>query len=184
MSFCRPRQTPHDSTVRAGRKTERQRRGAPFPASLRQAAASAGSCNCPQNQAVKLALVCVAIFVAQLSTAFCMKLCLFGISGIPMGKHNIKDPRLDQAHQLVEAQQKTYAQADIVGEKDMITADAILTARAALGDLLMKDLDAVETRLGRDPGDAEKAVLQKLADVLMSEQPISTARLGADEAAA
>jgi ribosome-binding ATPase YchF (GTP1/OBG family) len=113
-----------------------------------------------------------------------MKLCLFGISGIPVGKHNIKDSRLDQAHELVEAQKKTYAQADVVGEKDMITADAILTARAALADLLMKDLDAVETRLGRDPGEAEKAVLQKLADVLMSEQPISSARLAADEAAA
>ncbi len=33
-----------------------------------------------------------------------MKLCLFGIAGIPMGNHNIKDPRLDQADKLVEAQ--------------------------------------------------------------------------------
>jgi len=46
--------------------------------------------------------------------------------------------------------------------------------RSALSDLLMKDLDAVETRLGRDVGEAEKGVLQKLADALMSEKPIST----------
>jgi len=113
-----------------------------------------------------------------------MKICLFGVSGIVLGKHNIKDPRLDQTHQLVEAQKKTYAQADVVGEKEMITSDAIVTTRAALSDLLMKDLDAVETRLGRDPSEAERAVLQKLADVLMSEKPVSEANLSADETSA
>lgn len=110
-----------------------------------------------------------------------MKLCLFGVPGIALGKHNIKDPRLDQAHKLVEAQKKTYAQADVVDEKEMITSDAILTSRAALSDLLMKDLDAVETRLGRDASEVEKAVLQKLADTLMSEKPVSAAGLSAEE---
>src|SRR5882672_814432 len=101
-----------------------------------------------------------------------MKICLFGVSGIALGKHNIKDPRMDQADKLVEAQKKTYAQADVVEEKEMITADAILTTRSALSDLLMKDLDAVETRLGRDAGEAEKVVLQKLSEALMSEKAI------------
>jgi hypothetical protein len=82
-----------------------------------------------------------------------MKICLFGITGIALGKHNVKDPRLDQADKLVEAQKKTYAQMDVVEEKEMLTCDAILTTRTALSDLLMKDLDAVETRLGRDPGE-------------------------------
>src|SRR5256885_16363178 len=110
-----------------------------------------------------------------------MKFCLFGISGITPGKHNIKDPRLDQAHKLVEAQKRTYAQVDIVEEKELLTADAILTGRSSLSDLLMKDLDAVETRLGRDPSESEKAVLQKLADALMSEKPVSAVGLTADE---
>ena len=110
-----------------------------------------------------------------------MKFCLFGISGITPGKHNLKDPRLDQAHKLVEAQKKTYAQVDIVEEKELLTVDAILTGRASLSDLLMKDLDAVETRLGRDPSESEKAVLQKLADALMSEKPVSAVGLTADE---
>ena len=110
-----------------------------------------------------------------------MKICLFGVSGIALGKHNIKDPRLDQADKLAEAQKKTYAQADVVEEKELLTADAILTTRPTLSDLLMKDLDAVETRLNRDPGEAEKAVLQKLADALMSEKPVSAIGLTADE---
>ena len=110
-----------------------------------------------------------------------MKICLFGISGIALGKHNIKDPRLDQADKLVEAQKKTYAQADVVEEKELLTSDAILTTRPTLSDLLIKDLDAVETRLNRDPGEAEKAVLQKLAEGLMSERPVSAVGLTADE---
>src|SRR3989442_12911138 len=110
-----------------------------------------------------------------------MKISLFAIQGIPLGKHNVKDPRLDQADKLVEAQKKTYAQVDVVEEKEMIAADAVLTTRAALSDLLVKDLDAVETRLGRNPGDAEKAVLQKLADALISEKPVSAAGLTADD---
>jgi ribosome-binding ATPase YchF (GTP1/OBG family) len=110
-----------------------------------------------------------------------MKICLFGLSGIALGKHNIRDPRLDQADKLAEAEKKTCAQVDVVNEKEMLTADAILTSRVALSDLLMKDLDAVETRLGRDPAEAEKAVLQKLADAIMSEQPVSAVRLSADE---
>jgi ribosome-binding ATPase YchF (GTP1/OBG family) len=110
-----------------------------------------------------------------------MKICLFGVSGIALGKHNIKDPRLDQADKLVEAQKKTYAQADVVEEKELLTADAILTTRPTLSDLLIKDLDAVETRLNRDPGEAEKAVLQKLAEALMSEKPVSALGLAADE---
>lgn len=112
-----------------------------------------------------------------------MKICLFGVSGITPGKHNLKDPRLDEADKLVEAQKKTCAQVDVVEEKELLTCDAILTSHTALSDLLMKDLDFVETRLSRDAGPVEKVVLQKLADALVSEQPVSAAGLTADELA-
>jgi ribosome-binding ATPase YchF (GTP1/OBG family) len=110
-----------------------------------------------------------------------MKISLFGIRGLPLGKHNVKDPRLDQVDKLVEAQKKTYAQVDITEEKELLTSDAILTSRAVLSDLLMKDLEAVETRLSRDPGPEEKSVLQKLADALLSEKPVSAVALTGDE---
>ena len=113
-----------------------------------------------------------------------VKISLFGVSGIILGKHNLKDPRLDQADKLAEAERKTCAQVDVVDEKELSTADAILTSRAALSDLLMKDLDFVETRLSRDASEAEKAVLHKLAEVLISEQPVSAAGLTAEELAA
>src|SRR4029453_16038793 len=110
-----------------------------------------------------------------------MKICLFGIPGITLGRHNIKDARLDRADELVEADKKTYAQADVLEEKEMLTCDAILTSRAALSDLLMKDLEGVETRLSRDPDEREKTVLHKLADALLSEKPVSAIALTVDE---
>jgi hypothetical protein len=110
-----------------------------------------------------------------------MKICLFGITGIATGNHNVKDPRLDQADKLVEAQKKSYAQVVLADPKELAVCDAILTSRAALSDLLMKDLDFVETRLGRDAGDAEKKVLQKMADALVSETPVWKMGLTAED---
>jgi len=108
---------------------------------------------------------------------------LFGVAGIALGKHNIKDPRLDQVDKLVEAQKKTYAQLEVVAEKELLVCDAVLTSHAALSDLLMKDLDFVETRLGRGAEPAEQVVLNKLAEMLVSEKPVSAAGLSAEELA-
>src|SRR6266700_159012 len=110
-----------------------------------------------------------------------MKIGLFGGSGIALGKHNLKDPRFGQGDKLGEAQKKTYAQVEVVPEQEMVPADAILTTRSAVSDLLMKDLEAVGTRLGRDAAEAEKALLQKLADGLMSEKPVSAIGLSPEE---
>jgi hypothetical protein len=87
-----------------------------------------------------------------------MKICAFGIQGLVLGKHNVKDPRLDQAHELVEADKKVYAQVDVVGEKELVDAQVILTTQEAFPDLLLKDLEFIETRLGRNPPENEKAV--------------------------
>jgi hypothetical protein len=113
-----------------------------------------------------------------------MKICLFGITGIPAGNHHVKDPRLDQADQLVVAQKKVYAQVVLAPDKELAVCDAILTSRAALSDLLMKDLDFVETRLGRDAGEAEKKVLQKMAEGLVGETPVSRLGLTPEDLAA
>jgi hypothetical protein len=113
-----------------------------------------------------------------------MKIALFGITSLPLGRHNLKDPRLDQADQLVPADKKAYAQVDVADDKEIPTADAILTSRAAFSDLLMLDLEFVETRLGRGPEPAEKAVLDKLAEALISEIPVCRAGLTPEQLAA
>ena len=110
-----------------------------------------------------------------------MKIALFGISEIKLGKHNLKDPRLDQADKLVEADKKTHAQVDVIGEEELLDADAILATHENKADLILKDLEFVETRLGRDPQAAERAALEKIKGLLEGERFLFNAGLSADE---
>jgi hypothetical protein len=99
-----------------------------------------------------------------------MKICLIGVPGVKPGKHNLKDPRLDRADKLVEASKKTCAQVDVIGEAEALDADAFLVTRDTRADLILKDLEFVETRLSRSPEEAEKAVLGKVKTLLESDQ--------------
>ena len=110
-----------------------------------------------------------------------MRVALVGISGIPLGRHNIKDARLDQIHALVEAKKKAYAQVEVVGEDEALTADAIVASPEGRFDLIVRDLDFVETRLGRNPPDVERAALEKIKTSLESESLVSSAALTPEE---
>src|SRR5437588_11084360 len=99
-----------------------------------------------------------------------MKIALFGISDIKLGKHNLKDPRFDQADKMVEADKKTQAQVDIIGDDQLLDADAILASVETKADLILKDLEFVETRLGRAPQEGERLVLEKMKTLLESER--------------
>lgn len=110
-----------------------------------------------------------------------MKIALFGISEIKLGKHNLKDPRLDQADKLVEADKKTQAQVDVIGEDELLDADAILASEDNKADLILKDLEFVETRLGRDPQPAEREALEKIKSLLESERFLFNAGLKSEE---
>ncbi len=110
-----------------------------------------------------------------------MKISLFGITELKLGKHNLKDPRLDQVHKLIEADKKTQAQVDVVGEDALLDSDAILALDENKFDLILKDLEFVETRLGRDPQPAERAVLEKIKELLEGEKFILGSGLTPEE---
>lgn len=110
-----------------------------------------------------------------------MKIALFNVAEIKLGKHNLKDPRLDQADKLVEADRKTYAQVEIIDSDSLADADALLAPVEAKADLILKDLEFVETRLGRDPEPAERAVLEKIRVLLEGEKFIREAGLTAQD---
>lgn len=110
-----------------------------------------------------------------------MKICLIGLPAIKTGKVNLKDPRLDLADKLVEAKKKTYAQVDVVGEEDSMDCDAYLVSEEGKADLILKDLDFVETRLGRAPAEAEKAVLIKIQTALEAEKFVRDAGLSEED---
>ena len=110
-----------------------------------------------------------------------MKISIFAISQISSGKRNIKDPRLDQVDSITKAKKKTYIQVELVSGENALDADAILVAEGALTDLVLKDLEFVETRLGRATQEAEKALLNKLKGLLEKEELISKAVLSEEE---
>jgi len=110
-----------------------------------------------------------------------MKIALFGIPEIKLGKHNLKDPRFDQADKLVEAQKKVHAQVDVIGEDQLLDADAILATTDTKADLILKDLEFVETRLGREPQEAERAALEKIRTLLESERFLFNSGLAPEE---
>lgn len=110
-----------------------------------------------------------------------MKIAVFSLPGLNSGKHNIKDGRLDQLDKLVKAKKKTYIQVELVGENAAAEADAILVSEDSAADLILKDLEFVETRLSRTEADAEKALLGKLKAALEKEEFIFKNQLNPDE---
>jgi len=110
-----------------------------------------------------------------------MKISVVGVPGIPVGKRNLKDPRLDQADKLVEAKKKTYAQVDVLGADATLGADALLVSRDRLLDVILHDLEFVETRLGREPAAAEKTTLEKLKAALEAERTVLQAGSSPEE---
>jgi len=110
-----------------------------------------------------------------------MKIALVGVADIPLGKHKVRDPRLDAADKLVKADKKVYAAVDVVGEEEASTADAIVASPDGRFDLIIKDLEFAETRLARDPPAAEKAVLERIKVRLEGEGTVAEAGLTPEE---
>jgi ribosome-binding ATPase YchF (GTP1/OBG family) len=110
-----------------------------------------------------------------------MKVALVGVTGVPLGKHKVRDPRLDQADKLVKADTKTYALVDVVGEEEASTADAIVASPEGRFDLIVKDLEFAETRLERNPPAAERAVLERIKAHLEGEGVVAEAGLTPEE---
>jgi hypothetical protein len=106
-----------------------------------------------------------------------MKIATIGVTSIKVGLHNLKDSRLDAVHSLVEADRKTHAQVEIAGEETLLEADAILASPEGKADLILKDMEFVETRLGRDPQPEERAALEIIQKLLESEQLMFSAGL-------
>lgn len=110
-----------------------------------------------------------------------MKISIFSIPSIALGKHNIKDSRLDEVDKITKAKKKTYIQVELVSEDTALDADAILVLKDAKTDLILKDLEFVETRMGRAETEPEKALLNKLKNILEKEEFIFRATFSDEE---
>ena len=99
-----------------------------------------------------------------------MKISVFSIPEITAGKHNIRDTRLDEVDNIVKAKKKTYVQVEVVPEEAALDSDAILIREGYRTDLILKDLEFVDTRLSRSNDETEKSLLAKLKGALEKEE--------------
>jgi len=110
-----------------------------------------------------------------------MKISVFSLSELSPGKVNVKDSRLDQLHALTKSKKKTYLQVELVEEGAFADADAIIALEENRQDLILKDLEFLETRLGRTADEGEKNLLLKLQGILEKENFIFNAGLSEEE---
>ena len=110
-----------------------------------------------------------------------MKISIFSIPEISLGKYNIKDTRLDQVDKISKAKKKTYVQVELVNEDTILEADLILVLKDSRVDMVLKDLEFVETRLSRCEQESEKNLLNKLKGILEKEEFILNAQMDDEE---
>ena len=110
-----------------------------------------------------------------------MKFCAFNLPSLTRGTHNLKDPRLDAADRLVEAKKKVYAQVELLDDDELINADGVITNQDGFFELIFKDLEFIDTRLGREPVEGELAALLKLKGQLEADKTVLQAGLSAAE---
>lgn len=98
-----------------------------------------------------------------------MKIGLFGIKDNSQGKLSLKDSRLDLIESSFKSANKTYVNVELVDEAKITEAEIILVSEEARLDLLLKDLEFVESRLSRAENESEKKILNEFKTILEKE---------------
>lgn len=100
-----------------------------------------------------------------------MKIGIFGIDSISSGKINLVDERIETLKQMFNSPKKVYIQVDAVTDKEkLVEADGILALESAKVDLILNDLEFIESRLERSSDDLEKNLFMRFKDWLNKEE--------------
>lgn len=111
-----------------------------------------------------------------------MKIGIVGIDSISVGKGNIVDKRLDTLEQMFKSAKKVCIQADLVNEKEkLVEADGIITPEGSKLDLIINDMEFVESRLERATEELEKNLFLRFKEKLDKEAFLSEVTLSEEE---
>lgn len=111
-----------------------------------------------------------------------MKIGVFVIDNIPSGKANLVDSRIEVLQQMFSSPKKVYIQADIITDSEKLQeADGIICAERAKVDLIINDLEFVESRLTRASDDLEKDLFSRFKEQLDKEAFLSELALNQEE---
>jgi hypothetical protein len=99
-----------------------------------------------------------------------MKIGILGTDIFAQGKANLVDERVKTLRAMFNSAKEVYIQADIITDQEkLVEADGIIAPEAAKLDLIVHDMEFVETRLSRVEDPAEKTLLIKFKDQLDKE---------------
>ena len=99
-----------------------------------------------------------------------MKIGIVGIDVLTQGKANLVDARIKQLREMFSSAKEVYIQVEIVTDEGKIfECDGIICPADKKLDLVVADMEFVETRLSRNPPDAEKELLVKFKEQLDKE---------------
>ncbi len=111
-----------------------------------------------------------------------MKIGILGIEGITAGRANIMDNRVKTLKTMFNSPKEVYIQADIVTDAEkIIEADGIVCPESAKLDLIVNDMEFVETRLGRSADEIEKKLFTRFKELLDQEKFLSELALNEEE---
>jgi len=99
-----------------------------------------------------------------------VKIGIVGIDVLTQGKANLVDARIKQLKEMFSSAKEVYIQVEIVTDEGKIfECDGIICPADKKLDLVVADMEFVETRLSRNPPDAEKELLVKFKEHLDKE---------------
>jgi len=110
-----------------------------------------------------------------------MKACVVNIPDFPLGKKPLVDDRLKRIQELYKAQKTTSVQVEYAGDKEIKTADAIVCLEERKLDLVIMDMEVVETRLEKPLSKEEEALLRRAQQLLEKEEFLSAADWSEEE---
>lgn len=105
-----------------------------------------------------------------------VKIGIFGLENIFSGsKATVVDKRIDKLKDLFKSAKKVYIEAELIYEQAKLSeADGIIINKDAKLDLILSDLEFVETRLSRTEDLKEKELLAKFKARLEKEEFLSS----------
>ncbi|MDD5668447.1 MAG: DUF933 domain-containing protein [Candidatus Omnitrophica bacterium] len=111
-----------------------------------------------------------------------MKIGVIGLESFSNGKENLVDARLETLKQMFNSAKKVYLQVEIITDTDKLKeADGIIASEKARLDIIVGDIEFVETRLERSQIDAEKKMLLRFKEKLEKEEMLTGMPLSEEE---
>ncbi|MCU0650648.1 MAG: DUF933 domain-containing protein [Candidatus Omnitrophica bacterium] len=111
-----------------------------------------------------------------------MKIGIVGTDVFTAGKATLVDPRVKQLKAMFNSPKEVYIQPEMVlDEGKLFECDGIICPSEKKLDLIVADMEFVETRLSRNPPEEEKSILSRFKSALDAENLVCSVILSQQE---